>query len=102
MQVQENKENTEKMWELFEQVWKEVERGYRRHCESCGAQIWGEIRSLYFHHLLPKGVERYEHLKLEKENIMFLCSTCHTKTESGYAPWNVQQRTEEAHKRFGV
>lgn len=102
-QIQEQKENIEKMWELFNNHWliKKNLRGFHR-CESCGCGIYSENKNLYHHHLLPKGQKRYEHLALEIDNLMMLCESCHTRHENGISTIAIQTRTDQAHKRFNV
>jgi len=112
MQIQENKESRDRMWELFEKHWDLEQRwvivdrykskSVQRMCENCGDIIWGQNLSIYHHHILEKGIERYEHLKYEIENLMLLCGDCHTSVTNGYPGENVKIATEEAHKRFGV
>jgi len=96
-EIQQNKEDTMRMWALFEEHWQK--KPHR--CEQCGEGIWGENKSLYHHHLLPKGLDRYEHLKYEYSNLMMLCWQCHSNVDSNPGD-KVIERTEQAHKQFGV
>jgi HNH endonuclease len=91
------------MWQLFDEHWKKKESRYRYHwCESCSAMIWGENRTIYHHHLLPKGTSRYHHLKYEIDNLMLLCWNCHSNTEAGKSSAEVIRRTQQAKELFGV
>ncbi len=102
-QVAQNKEDTERMWQLFNEHWEKKKnlRGFHR-CENCGCAIYGENRSLYHHHLLPKGLSRYVHLKYEIDNLMLLCTGCHISHENGTKHPAIQERTEQAKVRFNV
>jgi 5-methylcytosine-specific restriction endonuclease McrA len=87
----------ERMRKLFEEHWEKKPHK----CEQCGTGIWGENKTLYHHHLLPKGLDRYEHLKYEYSNLMMLCWQCHANVDSNPGD-KVIERTEQAHKQFGV
>ena len=52
------------------------------YCELCNTGLWGEIRSYFFHHILPKGSDRYKHLRYEDKNILFVCFSCHQQIET--------------------
>lgn len=97
-QIQQRKEDYKKMWALFNEHWNTKPR----RCESCGTILYGENKSLYHHHLLPKGLDRYKHLKYEIDNLMMLCTKCHTAHENGISSIAIQDKTEWARKRFGI
>ena len=99
---QQQSEDIEKMHQLFERHWILEWRGCFHQCENCGTVIYGEDKTLYHHHLLEKGIARYEHLKYEIDNLMLLCEPCHTRTSNGYPGEKVIERTNQAHKQFGV
>lgn len=46
-----------------------------------GLPIWGEALTLYFHHVLPKGLEIYEKFRFCDWNIVFLSWESHDKAE---------------------
>jgi len=71
-------------------------------CESCGASIRGECKTLYHDHLLEKSVEKYKHLMYEIENLYLVCGDCHTKKGAGYPTERHKQAIENAHKKFNV
>src|SRR5687768_1891279 len=51
---------------IFQEIWKE-----RPHkSEVSGIRIYGEILTVYFHHILEK--EKYPQAKIDKENIILL------------------------------
>jgi hypothetical protein len=87
-----------RMFGLYTEHWDSKEKV----CASCGDPIYGECKSLYHHHLLEKGLSRYEHLKYEIENLMMLCEPCHTDVNSGYPSQRVIEETNKAHKKFNV
>jgi len=94
---QQQSEDIAAMWLLFEEHWEK--KPHR--CEQCGEGIWGENKTLYHHHLLQKGLPRYEHLKYEYSNLMMLCWQCHSNVDSNPGD-KVIERTQQAHKQFGV
>lgn len=93
-----NNEAIQKMWELFN---KHYEIKLHR-CESCTAPIWGENLTIYHHHILEKGVDRYKHLAYKIDNLMLLCTTCHCNVTNGNPSVKVIARTQWAHKHFNV
>jgi len=97
-QVREEREQRDKMWELFEQHWNS-----KPHiCEQCTVKIYGENKSLYHHHLLEKGIEKYKDLKYEIDNLMLLCSDCHTSVTNGFGGDKVIKRTQEAKEKYEI
>lgn len=66
------------MIQIFEHHWIEHPD---KCCESCGKQLWGENKTYYHDHLLPKN--KYPHLTLEIENLFLCCLDCHSKKELG-------------------
>lgn len=64
----------------FQELWDKMDAVKR--CSSCGMRVYGEIRTIYFDHLLPK--EKYPELEFEEKNIYFCCANCHTKKENGF------------------
>lgn len=88
----------DKMWQLFEEHWKS-----KPHiCESCGTKLSGPNKTIYHDHLLEKGLERYEHLKYELQNLYLVCFECHTKKGNGYPTEKHKEAIEVAKERFDV
>lgn len=66
------------MLDMFEEVWQE-----REHiCYSCDCSLGSEPKTIFFHHILPKGKEEYKHLYNNKENIVLLCLDCHSNVNN--------------------
>lgn len=102
-EVEQNKADTEKMWNLFEQHWLvKTKQGGKHYCESCQEPIYGENKSLYHDHLLEKGNPRYEHLKYELGNLFLCCWSCHDNKGRGYGSDKHKQAIEQAKVRFNV
>lgn len=84
------------MWEIFELHWNS-----KPHiCENCNTPIWGENKSLYHHHCMPK--HRYKELRYEIDGLMLLCWPCHQATENGYPGQKVVERTKEVKAKYGI
>ncbi len=107
-QIQENKEEIEKMWALFNEHWDakmkiDILLGIvYRSCESCNTALFGENKSLYHDHLLEKGNPLYEHLKYEIENLYLCCGDCHTKKGNGFPTENHKKAIDAAKKRYNI
>ena len=74
-QVEKEKEDTERMWNLFLEIWEE--RG--PYSEVSGERIFGEPLSIYFHHILPKS--KFPEQAYNKENIILLSWIEHDNVE---------------------
>jgi hypothetical protein len=86
-QIQEQKDETEKMWTLFREIWNE-----RPHKSEVSGEFLGyEPRTIYFHHILPKS--KYPEYKYIKENVILLTWEEHSRVE------NDIYRYEEVNKR---
>lgn len=85
-----------KMVELFDKHWASKEHK----CEACEYTLWGENKTIYHHHLLPKS--RYKEYKYDIENLMLLCADCHTKTEAGHPPEKVVEQTKTIKEKYGL
>lgn len=53
-------------------------------CYNCGKWLGSEPLSYIFDHILEKGNENYKHLCYNKENICYLCLTCHDNKTRGF------------------
>ena len=73
-QINEDREQQEKMWRLFELLWEE-----RGGISELSGKELGEPLTIYFHHILPKS--KYSNLKLIKDNIIILTWEEHQKVE---------------------
>lgn len=59
---------------FYQQIWED-----RPHiCYNCEVYLGEEPLTLYFHHILEKGLDRYKHLRHVEDNICLLCWKCHT------------------------
>ena len=68
-------------------------------CFNCARDLGQKPLTLYFDHILEKGVKKYEHLRHEEGNICLLCWDCHTN--KALIPKLVELR-EETKKKYGV
>ena len=87
-QVQEQKEGIERMWALFELHW--MAKDHR--CEECNTPIYGENKTIYHHHMIPKA--KWKQYKYDICNLILLCWSCHSQVEAGYPGPVVVARTE--------
>jgi 5-methylcytosine-specific restriction enzyme A len=62
-------------WKAMRAYVYERERGC---CQSCGVFVFG--RKAHVHHIVP--IAKNETLKLEENNLMLLCPTCHVAIEN--------------------
>ena len=51
-------------------------------CKSCSKYLGEEPLSLFFDHLLEKN--KYEQYRFTEENIMIVCSDCHSAKTNGF------------------
>lgn len=65
-----------KQYDLFIKIWKER----KRVCFVCEAPLGIEPRSHFFSHVLSKGA--YPSFKLNEENIVLKCISCHQEWET--------------------
>lgn len=64
------------IFNFFNEIWKE-----RSHfCEITGEKIYGEMLSIYMHHILPKN--KYKQAMFDKENIIILSPNIHGNVEN--------------------
>ena len=87
-----------KMWEFFQQLWEKLPK--KKTCWSCGCVIYGENSSLYWDHLLEKGLERYKHLAFEEKNMFFCCGECHQKKTNGFPTEKHQEAIDNAKQKL--
>jgi hypothetical protein len=74
-EIEKNKEETEKMWAFFLDIWDK-----RPHYSEVSREWLGhEALSIYFHHILPKS--KYIEAKYDPENIILLTFDEHQKVE---------------------
>ena len=91
-------EDIDKMWKLFNEHWASKDHV----CESCRMPIYGQNLSIYHHHCLAKGIDKYKHLKYEIQNLMLLCWSCHANTEAGNPSIPVIAATQRAREKFNM
>lgn len=60
--------------DFYMEIWEEREHV----CYCCDKHLGHEPLTLFFDHILDKGIEKYKHLRHEKQNIVLLCWDCHT------------------------
>lgn len=83
---------------MFEEIWKE-----RPHYSEVSGQWLGkEMLSLFFHHILPKGVDRYKEAKFDKDNIILLTWDEHANVENDMTRFEeVNKRREKLEEKYG-
>lgn len=95
--ISEEKEQRDKIWELFDSIWNS--RPHRS--EVSGETIWGENRSIYYHHILPKSV--YKQAMYDPDNIIVLSGNEHSSIENNPTIYpEVNRRRELLKIKYGV
>lgn len=89
----ERKAQAERMWALFEEHW----NTRPRRCESCGAILYGENKSLYHHHCWPKS--KYPEYALTISNLLMVCGNCHANIENGKMTEETRNKIEEIKRK---
>lgn len=89
------KEQTEKQWALFQEMWKSLTS---KKCWSCDKKIYGPNKPLYWDHLLEKS--KYPELRYERKNLFFCCPDCHAKKEAGFPTAKHKQAIDMAANEF--
>lgn len=92
--IAENKLQQEKDKEFYQCIW----NSKKHQCRVCGVPLFGEIKNIYFDHLLPK--HKYEKLRYELDNILVVCAQCHTQRENGKPRELHKVAIEKAKERF--
>lgn len=82
--------------EFYESIW----RSREHKCEVCGKKLYGEIRSIYFDHLLEKST--HPHLRHTEWNIGLVCFDCHTVKTNGFPKEKHKQLIETAKQKESV
>ena len=62
-------------------------------CGECGCSLGKEPLTIFFHHLFPKSV--YPQFRHTPENIIILCSTCHSGVELNLSRFPAVLRRKE-------
>lgn len=76
---------------FYLEIW--MERDHE--CYNCGKKLGPKPLTLYFDHILEKGVKKYEHLRHVKENICILCWDCHTNKARLPQLVSLRERTKQ-------
>lgn len=96
-QIQQSKEDKEKMWSVFMEIWSE--RPHRS--EVSTVSLGYECKSVYMHHIWPKS--RYPELKYVKENIIQLTAEEHQIVENDPLRYpEVNKRREELKQKYNL
>ena len=85
-------------YKFFLTIWNKREHK----SEVSGIPIYGEIKSVYFHHILPKNVKKYKEAEFDEENIIILTFDEHTQVESKtFFFEEINKRREKLLKKYG-
>ena len=90
------KKDKERMWEVFEEIWKE-----RPHySELSWTWLGREISSNFFHHILPK--HNNEEAMFDKDNIILLTWEEHSMVEANPSKYEeINKRREKLKEKYG-
>lgn len=92
---EEKREYTKNQTVFFLEIWKE-----RKHnCQSCGIWLGNEAKSIFFDHLLEKN--KRKDLALVKENILLVCSDCHSLKTMGFPTAKHLEYIKIAKEKYG-
>jgi hypothetical protein len=93
----EKQKEREKTIQFFLLIWKK-----RPHkSEVSGKTIYGEILSIYFHHILPK--DKYPEAKFDEENIILLTFEEHDNVEIDmYRYEEINKRRTQLKLKYGI
>lgn len=72
---------------FYNSIWEEREH----FCYNCGKYLGSEPLTIYFDHILEKGLDRYKHLRHDKRNICLLCGDCHSSKTFGNVPTKLKK-----------
>lgn len=76
--VKDRKTETEKDWRFYLEIWEE-----RDHVDfETGDSIIGEPLTLYFHHILSKGVKRFKQFRRCTWNVVIISWMTHTNADN--------------------
>lgn len=95
-EIEENKAEKEKMWALFEEVFKE--RG--PYSQIDGTYLGNEVRSYMVDHLIEKSA--HPELKYEKENLFLVTFDQHQRKTLGFPDSIHKEAIQKAKQRFGI
>jgi 5-methylcytosine-specific restriction endonuclease McrA len=84
----------QKQWAFFMDIWDNSPH----FCRSCSTPLGDEARSYHFDHLLEKA--RYLELKFEKDNILLVCLSCHSRKTDGHPTEKHLEYINKAKERF--
>ena len=80
-QKKQEKENLEKMWGMFLEIWEERKKGGKVYSELSGEWLGYEPKTLFFDHALEKA--QYPEYKYVKENIILVTWKEHSEKGGG-------------------
>lgn len=86
--------NVEKQWLFFYTIL--CNRG--KSSELSGKDLYGDINSLWFHHILPKS--KYPDLRYCAENIIMLTPDEHNAVENGKVFEEIEKRKKDIQMRY--
>ena len=85
----------EDLFSLYRRLWNKL--GTNKFCSICNTPIYGDIKTIYFDHLIEKNGR--PDLALMEWNIAFCCENCHYKKNTGFALEKHKELINEAIKR---
>lgn len=94
--IEGKKEETNKQFQLFLEIWKERKINGRNYCEVSGQLLPTEPLSIYFDHLLEKS--SYPQFRYDKRNIIIVDGDVHAMKTNGKPLPKHKELIEEAKK----
>ena len=71
-------------------------------CENCGKPLGNTPFSYMFDHILEKGNKKYEFLKYNEDNLIYLCLECHDKKSRRFITDLIRERIELIKTKYNL
>ena len=96
-----NPEDINKRNDFFLGIWNKRAKNGKHFSEISGKRIYGEILTIYFHHILPKN--KYSQAEFDEENIIILLFEEHQIVEGDmYYYEEINKRREQLKIKYNL
>lgn len=100
-ELEEIRREIQKQNDFFLEIWEERKINGKNYSEVSGKRIYGQCRTIYMHHILPKS--KYPHLKYKKDNIIILTFEEHQRVEQDmYYYDEINKRREQLKTKYNI
>jgi hypothetical protein len=87
-QIETDKQQQEADWWFYKHVWN---LNAKKVCANCDKPLGSVCHTYNVHHLLPKSIPRFEHLRHEPKICCLVCGDCHASVTASYGNTNVSR-----------